>query len=176
MPADDRQQYDDWFERNAHALQTSDWKTAFQPPDPYPYASAEHRPWTPLATDLAQTEVALLTSGGVYIADEQERFDAAAIEGDYTWRRIPADTPADRLAIAHEHYDSSAAERDINCVMPAQRLTELADEGVIGALHPSVFSFHGYATKQWQVRDDLAPALADAVVHAGVDAALLVPV
>ncbi|MBI2861695.1 MAG: hypothetical protein HYX89_02635, partial [Chloroflexi bacterium] len=85
----------------------------------------EEKVWAPLAKPLKECRVALITTGGVYIEGEQERFRAEDPEGDWSFRAIPRDTPKAKLAVAHTHYDTSGPRQDINCVFPYERMVEL---------------------------------------------------
>src|SRR5713101_4814692 len=51
--------------------------------------------------------------------------DGANIEGDYTIRELDIDTPASALHVWHTHFDTPAAQADINVVYPIDRLKEL---------------------------------------------------
>ena len=50
---------------------------------------------------------------------------AEDIEGDWTFRELPADVTADVLDIAHGHYNQASARQDLDSVFPLQRLREL---------------------------------------------------
>ena len=109
----------------------------------YPRLELGAVPWAPFTITIGTATVALVSSAGVYRLD-QAPFAAADPAGDVTWRAVEAPTPRDRLGIAHDHYDHTAAMADLNSVFPVDRMRELAGDGVIGALHPTVFSFSGY--------------------------------
>ena len=173
--ASERQQrYQEWFDRVRHLLDAGDFKSSFA--DGYPYATADDTPWAPLVTPLERATIGLVSTAGLYVAGEQPPFDAANPEGDPSYRAFPADTSRERLVIAHTHYDHAAAERDLNVVLPVDRLRLLAAEGVIGGVGPTVYSISGYATPWHEIADETAPAIAEGLTRDGVDAALLVPV
>jgi Glycine/sarcosine/betaine reductase selenoprotein B (GRDB) len=86
--------------------------------------------WTPLTKPLAQCNITLLTSGGVHLR-AQNAYDVSKKDGDWSWRPIPSDTPTGALAITHTHYNHLDADRDVNCMLPIDRLRELRDQGVI---------------------------------------------
>ncbi len=141
----------------------------------YPRLELGAVPWAPLTMPIGAATVALVCSAGVY-REDQEPFAAADPAGDVTWRAVEATTPRDRLGIAHDHYDHSAAVADLNSVFPVDRMQELARDGTIGAFHPTVYSFSGYMRDLWRWRREGAPGIARALVRAGVQAAVLVPV
>lgn len=90
-------------------------------------------PWTPLPVPLAEARLALIGTGGVYLRDEQDPFDT---DGDASFRVIPRGTPHGRIGVAHTHYDTAGALRDVNVIFPYQRLKELEDRGRIGVNFP----------------------------------------
>lgn len=132
-------------------------------------------PWTPLAKPLSQATVALLSTCGVYRADTQTPFDAWNDLGDPSFREIHVDTPADRLAIAHTHYNHQHVAADRNVALPVAHFNQLAAEGVVGRLHPWAYSFMGYLPEPRQLVAETAPQVARRLRHEGVDAAFLTP-
>ncbi len=65
-------------------------------------------------------------------------------DGDPTFRVVPIDAPRETLTITHKYYDHSAADRDINVVLPVDRLRELAAAGRVGGVAPRVYSLMGH--------------------------------
>ena len=70
----------------------------------------------------------IVTSSGVHLAGDPP-FNHP---NDMTFRRIPHDTPSERLRPSHPTPVRRPGEADINVVFPYQRLDELAREGFIG--------------------------------------------
>lgn len=132
-----------WLGERRAELERGDWGAAFKG---YPRLNlaGEPIPWTPFSGDLSTARLALVGSAGLYIAGQQEPFDAANPYGDLSFRAIPLATPPDRLGVAHDHYDHTAALQDLNAVYPVERLRELAGDGVIGGVIDPAFSFMGY--------------------------------
>ncbi|HVA90546.1 MAG TPA: glycine/sarcosine/betaine reductase selenoprotein B family protein [Chloroflexota bacterium] len=172
--ADEDRRYAAWIAEARPLLAENKHAEALRLPS-YPRLPVEGIPWAPLASPLGTATMALVSSAGIYRLD-QEPFAAADPTGDVTWRAVEAATPRDQLGIAHDHYDHSAAMADLNSVFPVDRMRELAGDGVIGALHPTVYSFSGYMRDLWRWRREGAPGIARALADAGVRAALLVPV
>jgi D-proline reductase (dithiol) PrdB len=52
--------------------------------------------------------------------------------------------PREAVTITHKYYDHSAADRDLNVVLPVDRLRELRDERLVGAIAPRIYSFMGH--------------------------------
>ena len=169
----ERQVYHRWLEQNRSLLEAHQFQDAFKT---YPFITCEDEVWAPRTEQLSDCRLALVSSAGLYLEDTQPPFQAASITGDNSYRTFPVDTPAAALGIAHGHYDETAARQDLNSVLPVERLRELAAEGVIGGLTPTVYSFMGYQTDAWDVRDRLGPEIAERVAADRADAALVIPV
>jgi D-proline reductase (dithiol) PrdB len=133
-------------------------------------------PWARPTKDLRHATVALVTTGGVHLKTDRP-FDMSDPDGDPTWREIPLDAPASALVITHDYYDHTDADRDLNLVLPAERLKEMEQRGVIGRLHPAAYSFMGHIDGRHveELIFRYAPEVARKLTRAGVDYALLVP-
>ena len=126
-------------------------------------------PWTPLRRPLAQSTVALVSSGGVHLRSDRP-FN---LNSDPTFRIIPKDAQQADLAISHQAYDRTDALRDINLVFPIERLRELAADGVIGRLAENHYGFGLMGSAK-----GLMPAIKEVarrISESGVDLVLLVP-
>ncbi len=133
--------------------------------------SFDSSPWAAFDKPLSEAHIALLSTGGVYVRDTQEPF----IDDDPSYRVIPSTTPASELAIFHEHYDKSNAEKDINVIFPVERLREMEREERIGSLAASAFGFMGYIVGDNILRlmEETAPEAARILLDEEVDAALI---
>lgn len=129
-------------------------------------------PWQPLRKPLARCRLALLASGGVYVAGQK----AFHYKDDTSFRAISSDVDIAELRATHFAYDLTDARRDPNAVFPLGTLRGLTQEGVIGALAGCAYSFMGGIYSARRVTEELAPVLVDALVREEADAALLVPV
>ncbi len=120
--------------------------------------------------------MALITTGGVHLKS-QVPFDMLNPSGDPSYREIPADTPVERLTIAHNYYDHSDADRDLNVLFPLERLRELEQFGEVGKVNHRHFSFMGHITGQQidVLVNETVPQVIDALVEDSVDAVLLTP-
>lgn len=133
-------------------------------------------PWTPLAKPLSRCRVALVTTAGVHRRDDVP-FDMADRDGDATYRLIPHEAAPETLCITHDYYDHRDADKDLNIVLPRDRLQELAQEHVIGEVAPFHYSFMGHIDGRHLQRllTDTAPAVAQQLAREEVDAAVLTP-
>ena len=133
--------------------------------------SFDSSPWTAFEKPLSEARIALLSTGGVYVRDAQEPF----IDDDPSYRVIPSTTPASELAIFHEHYDTSNAEKDINVIFPIERLREIEGDKRIGSITEKSFGFMGYIIGDNipRLMEETAPEAARMLLEEGVDAALI---
>lgn len=100
-------------------------------------------PWAPLSKPLPECRMALVTTGGVHLQGDPP-FEVDDPHGDPSFRRIPADAPADALTITHPYYDHTDAEQDRNLVLPMDILQELRASGEVGGATAEFFSFMGH--------------------------------
>ena len=138
--------------------------------EPYRWVVNQSVPWTPLIKPIAQSKLALMSSGGMLYRD-QPRFHRE----DASYRRIPKLARRDELSVWHFGYPTADAARDPNCVFPLERLREFEREGIIGELSDPAFSFMGGIYSARKVREELAPQITGELKAAHVDAFLLVP-
>ena len=143
----------------------------------YPWRRVDPVPWTPLRRPLAESRLALVSSAGFVLGD-QEPFDESKRGGDPSFRQIPSDVEANTLVDTHrsEAFDHTAMAQDPNLAFPVDRVRELEARGSIGALSTRHLSFMGSITAPGRLVRETAPAAAARLVADGVDAALLVPV
>ena len=120
---------------------------------------------------LARRKVALVTTAGL-----QVRGDLPFRAGSSDYRVIPRDTPAADIVMSHlsVNYDRTGFQEDINVVLPVDRIRELHEQGVVGALAEYDYSFMGAASIT--AIEPKARELAGLLKRDGVDAAVLIPV
>lgn len=134
-------------------------------------------PWTPLAKPLARCRLALVSSAGLVLPD-QEPFDPAVRGGDPTFREIPADADPRSLVDSQRSrsYDHDGIHRDANLAFPLERVRELEQRGRIGSVNRRHLSCMGSITATARFVRETAPEAARLLVEDGVDVAILVPV
>jgi len=146
-----------------------------------PVQRIEPIPWTPLRKPLSESRVALVTTAGISVDGLEPGFDQEGerqnpVWGDPSFRRIPRDTPQDRIRAWHLHLNNRDILADVNVVLPLNRFAELEAEGAIGSLAPTAYSFMGYqaaGANEW--REKYAPQVAGLMKDEAVDLALLTP-
>jgi D-proline reductase (dithiol) PrdB len=136
-------------------------------------------PWTPLKKPLGQTVISMVTSAGINVTSDppfdMEREKREPLWGDRSYRAIPKGTTAAQIDVHHLHINTNWIKQDINVMLPMARMAELEQEGVIGKLAPTSYSFYGF---QWQNTEFLQTAvepMARGMKREGVDAVLLFP-
>ena len=122
------------------------FRPLYEDPSPPPGETADPV-WAPVTNRLAELEVTLLSSAGLYLEGEQQPFDlegerARPEWGDPSWRPIPA--RGGRLRVAHLHISEVDAEADPEICLPRAGLDELAAEGLVGRPAPTHVSTMGY--------------------------------
>ena len=127
-------------------------------------------PWiTP--PPLTESTIALITTAALHRRDDIPfRF------ADTGFRQIPDDIDHNDLVQSHisVNFDRTHYQRDLNVVLPLDRMHELADAGEIGGVSPMHFSILG-ATDAFLLEPSAAE-MAERMHNLGVDTALLVPV
>jgi D-proline reductase (dithiol) PrdB len=98
-------------------------------------------------------------------------------DGDPSFRAIPSSARQADLTITHKYYDHSAADRDINVVLPLNRLRELAAEGRIGGMPPFAYGFMGHVdgAHLGTLMRKSAPEVARRLKEDRADAVILTP-
>jgi len=129
--------------------------------------------WTPLKKPLEKCRVALLSTGGLYIKDKQPPFNPD--RDDLTFREIPKDVDSKTLAISHNNYDHTDAEKDINCIFPIERLRELDRQNYIGEFAPITYTMMGRIFRRTALQQELAPQILQKLKDAEIDVFLLIP-
>ena len=121
---------------------------------------------------LAESMVAIVTSAALYAAGD-EGFSNA----DTSYRFIASDRRDLIMGHWSPNFDHTGVAIDLNVVYPIDRLTELAERGIIGAVAPRHVSFAGNQPDDVAtIRLDSGPAAAAALRKDGVDVVILTPV
>jgi D-proline reductase (dithiol) PrdB len=139
----------------------------------YRWSEFDSSPWTPFGKPLNGACLALLSSGGIF-RDDQAPFDPWAVN-DLSFRKIPVDTPFERLKLHHNYFDNRDARDDLNCVFPTQRLKDLEEEGYIGRLASVAIALGmGRLYKRTALQKGTVPKIVEVLKEQGADAVLLV--
>jgi D-proline reductase (dithiol) PrdB len=133
-------------------------------------------PWSPARVRLPDACLALVTSAGVHPKGDRP-FDMTNPDGDHSFRVIPGDAALSDLTITHDYYDHRAADHDLNCVFPLERLHEFAEAARIGRVAPRHLGTMGHilGAQERRLVEETAPAIAALLVADGVDYVLATP-
>jgi D-proline reductase (dithiol) PrdB len=136
-------------------------------------------PWTPLPKPLHQAAIALVTSAGISLKSDppfdMEREKKEPLWGDRTFRALPKETTEKEIEVNHLHINTDYIKQDINVILPLARMAEFEQEGIIGRLAPTAYSYYGF---QWQNTDFLTEAIepmSKKMKDEGVEAVFLTP-
>jgi D-proline reductase (dithiol) PrdB len=132
--------------------------------------SFDTRPWVS-GGPLSSRCVALVSSAGLMMRGERP-----VTASDVRYRAIAHDAAAGDVMMSHVsvNYDRTGFQRDMNVVLPRDRLQELVGEGVVGSSATTHYATMGAVDPmglERQTREFAATLKAD-----GVDSAVLLPV
>lgn len=133
-------------------------------------------PWFPPDKPLRDAKVALVSTGGVHLVTDQP-FDMSDPDGDPSYREVPTGSDPSQWTITHDYYDHRDADRDVNLVLPVDRLRELERHAALGELHSVAYSFMGHIadSRVNALVNDTAVDVARKLAGANVDYAILIP-
>lgn len=149
----------------------------------------EDGPFTRMEKPISESTIGLIASSGHFVEDDdpqpfgvidmtQEEATGRIVDflkNEPVLSRIPADTPLEKLKVRHGGYDIRSAQVDPNVVFPLERLRELRDEGLIGELSPTAFSFVG-ATSQRKLLNRVGPEWVKIFQQSDMEGVILIPV
>ncbi len=132
----------------------------------------ESAPFTPLTKPLRDCTIALVTSAGIHAREDKpfRKFDPS-------YRVIPRQADLSNLIGTHTSigFDRVPMQRDLNVVFPLDRLRELSERGVIGAMSDHCYSFMGAQRDLSVVKEETGPEVAKQLLTEGIDAVVLTP-
>jgi D-proline reductase (dithiol) PrdB len=140
-------------------------------------------PWTPLSKPVNSSKIGLVTSAGIYHRFRDKPFDLSRevrepTWGDPTFRTVPMDIQQDDISVSHLHINTADIYKDVNIILPIHRFKKLFQEGKIGGLANSAYSFMGFQgfppdTSAWE--NIYGPHVADQLLSENVDCVFLTP-
>ncbi|WP_324651301.1 hypothetical protein [Georgenia sp. H159] len=142
--------------------------------DHEPYRWLRHDtspPLAPLTAPLPEARVLQVTLAGVHHEDEAP----FSVREDTTVRVLPTDADPTRLRIAHFGFKLERAQADVGTVFPYRALRALVRDGLVGSDTGAAVSMMGAVYSQRRVREQLTPALLEAVAARDPDLVLLLP-
>ncbi len=189
---DEEEPKDSLLEQRPHILDQLkpdySWIKFFQNSHPgWEFLQFDSIPWTPLRKNVSSCKVAYISFAGVYAAGQKPFHTSPGpvpdklrrwrfkTPGDPTFREIRRDIDPADLAISQSQFDPADAGEDINCVFPAERLTELNEENLFGSLCDVHFSFLGNVPDTAWMEGGPAGVIADRLHKEEVDIVFLSP-
>ncbi len=140
------------------------------------FVESETVPWAALTRPVCACTVALVTTAGVHLRADPG-FDMTDPDGDPSFRVIPVAAARAAVTITHKYYDHTAADRDLNVVLPVDRLRELVTDGLVGGVAPRMYSFMGHVDGAHvrTLMETTAPEVARRLRADGAEAVVLTP-
>jgi len=138
--------------------------------------------WAPFEKRLADAQIALLTSAGLYLEGQQAPFDGEREKAEPTWgdpthRVLPASLDGASLGMMHLHVNHEDVLADPEIALPLGGLATQVAEGRVGSVAPRHVSVMGYQQADLEVwRQKTAPAIVELLRDQGTDGLILAPV
>ena len=136
-------------------------------------------PWTPLGKPLRESTFSLMTSAGISMKTDPpfdvEREKREPFWGDPTCREIPRIATEADIDVNHLHINTDYIKEDMNVMLPLRRFAEFEEEGIIGRLAPTCYSYYGFQHDPTELLKKAMPKVASRMREEGVDAVLLTP-
>ena len=136
-------------------------------------------PWTPLQKPVSETTFVLMTSAGISMKIDPpfdvEREKREPAWGDPSSRQIPASAGEKDVDVNHLHINTDYIKQDINVMLPLKRFIEFEEEGIIGRLAPTCYSYYGFQLDPAELLTQTMPKVADQMQAENVEAVLLTP-
>ena len=136
-------------------------------------------PWTPLDKSIRETTFTLMTSAGISMKSDppfdMEREKNEPTWGDPSYREIPKTATENDIKVNHLHVNTAYINQDLNVILPLARFQEFEQEGFIGKLAPTCYSYYGYQTDPTVLLSETMPQVAERMRQENVEAVLLTP-
>ncbi len=129
-------------------------------------------PFVPPRGPLNTLRLALVTTAGLHL-----RGDRPFTVDDPTFRVIPGTARPGDLVLSHTSigFDRSEQTRDLNVVLPLDRIRELVERGELGGVAPNHYSVLGAQSDSTRVAEHSGDEVARRLREDGADVVLLTP-
>ena len=144
----------------------------------YPWRNCNPGKTSPAKLPLSGSNIAIVSSAGMYARELHDKFDHTIKGGDYSYRIIPGNIKTDQLIENHRSrsFDHSGIKKNPSTGMPIPQLKSLAEEGFIGSLNHRHFSLMGSILAPLRLIKYTIPEIVEKLIQDKVHAVLLVPV
>ena len=136
-------------------------------------------PWTPLKKPLKETTFTLMATAGISMKTDPP-FDMAREKtepawGDPSYREIPRTATEGDIEVSHLHINTEYIKKDINVMLPMTRFQEFEEEGIIGKLADTCYSYYGFQLDPTALLEETMPKVASRMREEDIEAILLTP-
>jgi D-proline reductase (dithiol) PrdB len=120
-----------------------------------------------------------MTSAGINMKSDppfdMEREKKEPMWGDPTHREIPITAKEADIDVNHLHINTGYIKQDINVILPVSHFQKFAEEGIIGELAPTVYSYYGFQLEPKVLLEETMPKVAKKMHEESVEAVFLTP-
>ncbi|MEQ8763735.1 MAG: glycine/sarcosine/betaine reductase selenoprotein B family protein [Planctomycetota bacterium] len=140
----------------------------------YEFMTYEERPFeeAPVRQDL---RVAVITTAGLHLRTDPEFRAAEERFGDTSYRVIPHGTKKEALRLDALTVDQRFTAKDPEVALPQETLSELQEEGVLGSVGSTHYSFCGGIVRPLPGLEESVKEIVPRLREDGVNALLLLP-
>ena len=121
----------------------------------------------------------MITSAGISMKTDppfdMEREKREPTWGDPSFREIPRDATEADIDVNHLHIKTDYIKEDMNVILPLMRFKEFENEGIIGRLAPTSYSYYGFQRDPTILLEQSMPKVAKKMKEEVVEAILLTP-
>ena len=144
----------------------------------YPWRNCKPRKTLNIKKPLSECNVAIVSSAGLYIKNEQNNFDKNIKGGDWSYRTISINVDFNELADGHRSstFNHSGLNKNPSIGMPIPQLIELKNDGFIKKVNHQHFSLMGSILAPGRLIKNTIPKIVKSLLDDKVDCVLLVPV
>ena len=144
----------------------------------YPWRDCSPKNSIDLNKKLSECRVAIVSSAGLIVENEQEPFDSKIEMGDASFRVIPSNINSDDLGEYHRSntFDHSGIKSNPFSAMPIPHLLDLVQEGFIGSINKRHLSLMGSIISPSKLIKETIPEIIDIFKSDKVDIAIFIPV
>jgi D-proline reductase (dithiol) PrdB len=139
------------------------------------FVSPRPIPWRAMTLPVAESRIALVTTGGLHLRTDTQFRALQERLGDTDFRVLPHGTSADEIALDAPYVDQKETARDPEVALPMSVLDSLERDGLIGSPAPRHYSFCGGVVRPYPGLAESATRLATMLHDDQVDAVLLLP-
>ena len=136
-------------------------------------------PWTALKKSIKETTFTLVTTAGISMksdaAFDMEREKTEPAWGDPSYREIPRIASESDIEVNHLHINTEYIKKDINVMLPLTRFQEFEEEGIIGKLADTCYSYYGFQMDPTALLEETMPKVAARMREENIEAVFLTP-